>query len=117
MVYCAVRQSLTWYQVICRVFSLQGKKKSAVFHNIVELIELLLDKSCALGATSGSGSNRDFQDLARCLAETDMGALTSNNYEFLKILIEEEINLDSVSSILQMLVRMDKNFENFVRFN
>ena len=87
----------------------------------MELLELLLDKSCSTTGSSGGSSSqpsgsggRDFQDLTRCLNETDIGALTSNNYEFLKILIEEEINLDSVSSILQMLIRMDKNFENFV---
>ncbi len=82
-----------------------------MFHNIVELLELLLDKACS---SSGGTSGRDFQDLSRCLSEADVGAMACNNYEFLKVLIEEEINLDSVSSILQMLIRMNKSFENFV---
>ena len=57
---------------------------------------------------------RDFQILTRCLTDVDHAALTSNSFEFLKVLIEEEIILDSVSSILQMLIRMNKNFENFI---
>ena len=57
---------------------------------------------------------RDFQSLTRCLTDVDHAALTTNNFEFLKVLIEEEINLDSVPSILQMLIRLSKSFENFI---
>ena len=57
---------------------------------------------------------RDFQILTRCLTDVNHAALTSNSFEFLKVLIEEEINLDSVSSILQMLIRMNTSFENFI---
>ena len=92
-------------------FTTDRKKKSAVFHNIVELLEILLDNVCS---SSGASTMRDFQSLTRCLTDVDHAALTSNSFEFLKILIEEEINLDSVSSILQMLIRMNKSFENFI---
>ena len=93
------------------ILTFQGKKKSAVFHNIVEVLEILLDKA---SSSSGASTMRDFQSLTRCLTDVDHAALTSNSFEFLKVLIEEEINLDSVSSILQMLIRMNKSFENFV---
>ena len=92
-------------------FTTDGKKKSAVFHNILELLEILLDKA---GSSSGASTMQDFQSLTRCLTDVDHAALTSNSFEFLKVLIEEELNLDSVSSILQMLIRMNKSFENFI---
>ena len=57
---------------------------------------------------------RVFQSLTRCLPDVDHAALTSNSFEFLKLLFEEEINLDSVSSIPQLLIRMNKSFENFI---
>ena len=57
---------------------------------------------------------RDFQILTRCLTDVDHAALTSSSFEFLKVLIEEGINLDTVSSILQMLIRMNKSFEKFI---
>ena len=92
-------------------FTTDGKKKSTVFHNIVELLEILLDRACS---SSGASTMRGFQSLTRCLTDVDHAALTSNSFEFHKVLIEEEINLDTVSSIFQMLIRMNKNFENFI---
>ena len=91
-------------------FTTDGKKKFAVFHTIVELLEILLDKACS---SSGASTMPDFQSLTRCLTDVDHAALTSNSFEFLKVLIEEEINLDSIPSILQMLINMNKSFENF----
>ena len=57
---------------------------------------------------------RDFQSLTRCLTDVDHAALTSISFEFFKVLIGEEIKLDSVFSTLQMLIRMKKSFENFI---
>ena len=57
---------------------------------------------------------QDFQSLTRCLTDVDHAAVTSNSFEFLKVLIEGQISLDSVSSILQMLIRMNKSIENFI---
>ena len=92
-------------------FTTDGKKKSAVFHNIVEFLEILLVNAYS---SSGASTMRDFQSLTRCLNDVDHAALTSNSFELLKVPVEEEINLDSVSSILQMLIRMNKSFENFI---
>ena len=91
--------------------SLCGNFNGVYQQTYIFTLEILLDKACS---RSGASTIRNFQSLTRCLTDVDHAALTSNSFEFLKVLIEEEINLDSISSIRQMLIRMNKSFEKFI---